>query len=111
MLIIIRGIRNFNPAFSSPLLTNPKTSDARMSVTRMNTMEKYFTKVIEILTEDRVNGRLIGALTEGIFESRLVRTSTKIPDKEKSAGAKIATERKIKIEYIRTLLAAILSTN
>ena len=39
-LNIISGIRNFRPSFSSPLLTNPRTKDAKMSVEIMNRIEK-----------------------------------------------------------------------
>ena len=56
MLIATIGIKYFIPSFSSPLLTNPRTNEAKISVDIMNTREKHSTNRGEILTFESVKG-------------------------------------------------------
>ena len=59
---------------------------------------------------ERVNGRLAFDGASGIFDSILVRTSTRTFDKENNAGANIDTAKEINITYIKTFDAALFST-
>jgi len=107
--IIIIG-RYLKPCFSSPLLTNPNTRDARTSITIIKKTEKYFIKLTDTFIFDNVNGSAIEEGVSGIPENILVSISTKIVESENNAGAKIDTAKKMNITYINTLEAAFFSS-
>ncbi len=101
----------FRPSRSFPLLTSPKTNDARTSIMIMKDNEKYMMKVGETESFVSVNGRLMFACPTGRSAKSADSTPTRTDERPKRIGAPAATAKNMKIVYMRTFDAARFCTN